>query len=185
MDQDTGKPAQERGNPPYSMTRSDTRRDVWLSSFGIVVAIFLIVGVGYAFMWTRSHMGPSEPRTDPSSVGTSGEQQPRTETPGGFDPAPDHSSTKDELKFRGGDTITDVGDVTNGSYSGRAVDLADVKVDGASGNTFWVKDGNDKVAVVASGDAPTVQAGQRVHIVGTIDGNGRDAHVRASRIDVK
>ena len=92
-------------------------------------------------------------------------------SPAGFDPDPDHGDTRDEMEFRGGDA--------------QRVNLRNVAVDRADGDTFWVKSGNDTISVVSAGGTPTVRAGQRVDITGTYEDAGGGRRIRASRIDIK
>lgn len=90
-------------NPPRSVVGPRARNRWFLSSFGLVVAIFALVAVVFAIVALRdsSGDGPAEP------VGTSGtgqmEETGRTEdTPGGFDPASTPDDTEDEIERRGG-----------------------------------------------------------------------------------
>ena len=69
--------------------------------------------------------------------------------------------------------------------AGRAIELENVLVERADGDTFQVRDGNDTATVVTSGGMPTVRAGQRVDVTGTVEQAGSDLRIRASRIDVK
>ena len=67
--------------------------------------------------------------------------------------------------------------------SGRRVDVNDVQVDSVQGNTFWVRDGNDRVEVIAPEGSSIPAQGTRVRVVGTAEGaGGRRARIRASTI---
>lgn len=90
-------------NPPNAVAGPGARREAFWSSFGTLIAVFAIVVGVFVFMLTR-HRGPDPraPLTNPAAVGTSGEQQTRVDSPGGFNPTPHPDSTKDELKQRGG-----------------------------------------------------------------------------------
>ena len=68
---------------------------------------------------------------------------------------------------------------------GRTLELRNVEVERAEGNTFWVRDGDDRASVITSGGMPTVRAGQRVDVTGTIESGGDDVRIRATRVDVK
>jgi len=158
-------------NPPNSVVNSEVRRSATWSYVGGIAAVFVVVAAIFAyFAGTDTRIGPlgHEDSQDATEVGTSGEHQPREGTPGGFDPTPSFSGTKSELEYRGGDA--------------KSVDLDNVTVERAEGDTFWVRDGSKSVAVVTSGGMPTVKAGQKIDLTGTVLSDGR---VRASRIDVK
>ena len=85
-------------NPPNSMVRPRARRGWLASSLGTLLVVFLIFAAVFTWVFVRHQLGKDAP--DPQAVGTSG-QRPHEKSPGGFDPAPDHSRTRDELKFRG------------------------------------------------------------------------------------
>ena len=88
-------------NPPNSMLRTRARRGWLASSLGTLIAVFLIVASVFAWVFVRRELGQDAPISpDPQAVGTSG-QLLHEKSPGGFDPAPDHRRTRDELKFRG------------------------------------------------------------------------------------
>ena len=172
-------------NPPQSMVRPK-RRTVWLaSSLGTLAAIFLVVAAAFLIMTARRALQPGPQVTpDPTAVGTSGERQPREDTPGGFNPTPPPGNTAAELKFKGEDLVNRLQDVGS-QPAGQRVELRDVKVERADGDVFWVRDGDATVAVVSAGGAPTVKAGQSVNVSGTIERNGSAARIRASRIEVR
>ena len=88
-------------NPPNSMLRPRARKGWLASSLGTLIAVFLIVASVFAWVYTRRELGKDAPRSpDPQTVGTSG-QRLHEASPGGSDPGPDYSRTRDELKFRG------------------------------------------------------------------------------------
>jgi hypothetical protein len=157
-------------NPPNSVVRPAGRAAL-VTYLGGIVVLFLLFGAAFAY-WTVTdkRIAPRDgdlPR-DPSAIGTSGERTPREGTPGGFDPAPSFDRTRDELEYRGS--------------TERRVEFDDVQVERTDGDTFWVRNGDTSVAVVAPGGMPTVRAGQRVDLTGTVEASGR---IRANRIDVK
>ena len=161
-------------NPPNAMVNREARKSWLASSVGVVAILCLIFAAGFAWILVQRELGKG--RVDSSigeAEGTSGEHQAREDTPGGFDPAPRPSSTRDELEYRG--------DLSTGSR----VNLTDVTVDRAEGETFWIRRGNETIAVVVPGGTPTVRAGQRVNISGTMEGSGDSKRIRASRIDVR
>ena len=181
-------------NPPNSMLSRGTRRAALGSYLGPVVVLFLIVGLGLLY-W--SHRGPSEPDRDLArvGVGTTGENGP-----GAFDPAPHPGSTRAELERRGGvddptqgpmpalrdeTPITDVGDLAKDAsfVTGRRVDVKDVEVDSVQGNSFWVRDGGDRVEVIAPAGSSAPSKGAHVHVIGTVEGTGGERpRIRASSI---
>jgi hypothetical protein len=180
-------------NPPNAVVNPHARRTAVWTYLGIIVGFFVVVGAALLF-WVGTGAGPigDDNRFDPSAVGTSGERMPREDTPGGFDPTPDHGDTESELEFRGAGESPqgpmpalrapgESGDTT----TGRAIELRDVEVERVEGTTFWIRDGNSRASVVTGGGMPTVRAGQRVDVNGTIEAGGDEARIRATRIDVK
>jgi hypothetical protein len=81
--------------------------------------------------------------------------------------------------------LSELDDASPRALTGRRIELADVEVERTEGSTFQVRDGGARVTVVAAGSTPTVQAGQRVDVVGTLEAAGNGVQIRASRIDVK
>jgi hypothetical protein len=92
--------------------------------------------------------------------------------PGGGDPQGRFSSTEDELKYRGApgagaDTLTSVAD-TRAADASRRVMLERVTVDSVNGSTTWIKDGDDRIAVVTD-SAPGVKSGDEASVSGTTE----------------
>jgi uncharacterized protein YdeI (BOF family) len=184
-------------NPPNSMV-NPTARTGWLaSSFGVLALVFLIVGAVFAWVFVQRELGSGGRTPDSQTIGTSGAQNVREDTPGGFDPAPDPDSTRDELEFRGipdkadgatagpdGNEVTDANAVKNAAPGSR-VRLMNVAVDRADGDTFWIRAADATLMVIAPGGTPTVRGGQQVNVTGTIEAAGNTKRIRASRIDVK
>lgn len=174
-------------NPPSSMVRPAARRRWFASSFGTVALIVAVIGA--AFLWVvveRSLGGGPLHRSDPRAIGTVGTQDERLHderSPGGFNPTPRPGSTEEELRFRGSNetTIAKLHDATAGSH----VALSDVQVAQAGGGTFTIRDGDATATVVVPGGTPTVRAGQRVNVSGTLEATGATPRIRASRIDVR
>ena len=184
-------------NPPNSMIRPEARTSWLASSLGTLMVIFLIIAAVFTWVAVQRSLGKGdEISPDPGAIGTSGERQPREGTPGGFNPTPRPRSTKDELESRGAgepargpmpgltaQELTTISDVRIAA-AGQRVVLEDMRVDRADGDTFWIRDGDDAVAVVAPGGTPTVKAGQKVNVAGTVERIGSSMRIRASRIDV-
>jgi uncharacterized protein YdeI (BOF family) len=183
-------------NPPNSMVNPEARTGWLASSVGLLAIVFLIVGAVFTWVFVQRELGEGGRTPDSQTVGTSGAQNVRENAPGGFDPAPDPDSTRDELEFRGaGDPpqgpmpglnadITEASDVGTAAVGSR-VRLRNVVVDRADGDTFWIRSGSSTLMVVAPGGTPTVRAGQQVTVAGTIEATGETKRIRASRIDVK
>ena len=88
-------------NPPNSMLRPRARWGWLASSLGTLLVAFFIVAAVFAWVFVQRELGKdARIFPDPQAVGTSGLQL-HEPSPGGFDPAPGHSRTRDELKFRG------------------------------------------------------------------------------------
>ena len=185
-------------NPPNSVLNPEVRRTAVWTYLGIIAAVFVLAG-GALLYWMAADPEGRPSGSEPSAIGTSGEQMPREDTPGGFDPQPGFDETTDELEHRGGGadslgTTPGVGDPVSdlsvfgdesASLAGRRAELDDVEVERSEGGTFVVHEGGDRVTVVAPGNSPTVRAGQRVNIVGVVEQDGGQTRIRASRIDVR
>ena len=174
-------------NPPNSMVRPSARRGWLASSLGTVILIFAVVAAVFPWVAVQRSLG-SGPlhRSDPQTIGTAGTQDERIRaerTPGGFNPTPRPDSTDEELKFRGSNETTI--DSLKDASAGSRVSLSDVKVERADGDTFSISDGDASATVVVPGGMPTVRAGQRVNVSGTIEAAGSSPRIRASRIDVR
>ena len=154
-------------NPPNSVTRPAVRRAAVTTYLGGIIVVFLLAAGAFVYFTVIDKPGGTGNAGDPTAVGTSGERMPREGTPGGFDPAPGFKNTGDELEYRGG--------------ARQQIQLDDVQVERADGDMFWVRNGDRSMAVVAPGGMPTVKAGQRIDVTGTMQPDGR---LRASRIDV-
>ena len=196
---------EEPQNPPNSVVQPGAGRMAVATYVGGIALFFVIAAAAFLF-WSasgaRTAPGGSA-QTDPSAVGTSGERMAREDTPGGFDPAGRPDDTQDEIAFKGGGeppqgpnpglsttaAITELDDLSGDSartMTGRRVKLENVEVEKADGPAFWLRDGDTSVAVQAAGGSPTVKAGQRVNVEGTVEAAGKDTvRIRASRIDVK
>lgn len=186
-------------NPPNSVLRPVVRRTAVWTYLGLLVVFFLIVGAAFLFRTVAGPRVDSDERTDASAVGTSGDRQSNDGTPGGFDPAPRSNSTAGEIEYRGGtlsqparaagsSAITSLRTLHEQSpqgLAGRRVELDNVEVEKADGASFSVRQGDDRINVVTAGAAPTVQAGQRVDLSGTLEAIGTSVRIRATRIEVK
>jgi uncharacterized protein YdeI (BOF family) len=182
-------------NPPTAVTRPAVRRTAVWVFLGGITAVFLLVAAAFVY---RSAMGPVPPADevgDPSAVGTVGE-----ETAGGGDPARDRDDPQDELEFRGAGEppqgpmpglaapLTRVGAVLDASprtVTGRRVEIENVIVERAEGTMFWIRDGDNRIAVIVPGDTATVRPGQRINLHGTVEADDRGVRIRATRVDVR
>jgi hypothetical protein len=182
-------------NPPNSVLQPQVRTAAVSSFVGGIVVFFLIVAAALVY-WTASHrriaQDPGD-RTPPGAtagdeVGTVGET-----TAGGQDPAPRPGSTRDELEYRGGNSpdaarpLTEVGMILRDKPQttiGRRVDFYDVDVASVNAGSFWVHDGNGKVEVIMPQGAPSVRAGESVHVSGMVESDGGGGvRIRAARVD--
>jgi uncharacterized protein YdeI (BOF family) len=170
-------------NPPNAVVNEPVRRTAVWTYLGIIVAFFLIVGAAFLF-WAGDgrELRPDDERLEPNAVGTSGDR-----TPGGFDPAPRHDDTADELEFRGGagaalDSLDEL--ESSRTLNGRRVELDNVEVERVNGTTFTVRDGNHRATVVTAA-GPTVRSGQRVNVAGIVEQDGNTMRIRANRIEVR
>ena len=180
-------------NPPSAVLRPAARRTAVWTYLGILVLFFLVIGGALVFFAGTGRTLAGDDRTDPSAVGTSGNPTPRDGTPGGFNPTPRPDDTRSELEFRGAGAqpqgpmpgLRGLRDESPDKVHGRRIELDDVVVERTDGNMFWVRDGDERAAVMTAGGMPTVHAGQRVDVSGTIERDGNDVRIRATRIDVK
>jgi uncharacterized protein YdeI (BOF family) len=177
----------EPQNPPNSIVRPRARRRWLASSLGTVVLIVAVIAAVFTWVMVQRSLGGGPlHRSDPRAIGTAGTRDGRIHdenSPGGFNPVPRPDSTADELRFRGSNqtTIAKLEDATTGSQ----VNLSDVRVERASGDTFTIRDGDDTATVVVPGGMPTVRDGQRINVSGTLEMTGATPRIRASRIDVR
>ena len=174
-------------NPPNSMVRPSARRGWLASSLGTVVLICVVIAAVFTWVMVQRSLG-SGPlhRSDPKAIGTAGTQDGRIRdenSPGGFNPTPRPDSTADELELRGSNPTT-IAKLSEAS-TGPRVNLSDVRVESAAADMFTVRDGDATATVVVPGGTPTVRAGQRVNVSGTIETAGDKPRIRASRIDVR
>ena len=174
-------------NPPNSMISKGTRRAAVWSYFAPIVVLFVIVGVALVYWVARptQHADrPEQPRRDPATVGTFGSDE------GGFDPATKPGSVRAEVRRRGADLapVTSLADLhhVNGVYADRPVDLKDVKVESADGNRFWVREGNDRLQVLAADGAAAVKPNTKVDVAGRVERNADGTlYIRASRVQTR
>lgn len=180
-------------NPPEAVVNRDVRKAAVRTFVGIIAGFFAVVGVALLF-WVVTGAGPldEEQGFDPSAVGTSGDRQPREDTPGGFNPTPRPDSTEAELEFRGaGEPATGPTPPLSGlndsrdAAVGTTIELRNVQVERAEGNTLLIRDGDRRFSVMTAGDMPTVRAGQRIDVTGTIEAGANETRIRASRIEVR
>jgi hypothetical protein len=170
-------------NPPNAVTNRNTRRAAVWSYFAPIVILFVVIGLGLIYWSSRPGHQPkaAEPRPE---VGTFGSGE------GGFDPATKPRTVRSEINRRGEDLapLTGISDLWHGKgvQAGRQVDMQDVTVESAKDDTFWVREGNERILVLASNGAAAVKAGARVNVAGTVERDDAGTFViRANRVDVK
>ncbi len=179
-------------NPPRSVANQAVRRTALRTYLGPIVALFVIVGLALLYWDTRPPASDREAnqvaRDDANVAGTAGERNPDKDSPGGFDPQPTPDSTRDEIERRGGHVVSELGALLDDKASadaGRRVEITGVDVERVeSATTFWVKDGNARVQVIAPAAGPTVRQGQQVDITGVAERSGDTLRIRASRVVV-
>lgn len=202
----------KRTNPPGAIVSRSTRNLVFWSYLGPIIVLFVVIGAGFAYwVWhNASAANPGNQRT--YAVGTTGVEGDYGYTydykpgsgPGGYDPqnvVGSPSGTNNELHRRGADgwsqgpnrplfpdqplTRLDAVLQAPAQVAGRPVDIHNVTVDSASGSTFWVRDDDMKVEVIAPQGSAALKPGMRVHILGTVEaGDHGRSRIRASRVDV-
>jgi hypothetical protein len=184
-------------NPPNSVVNRDVRRTALRTYVGPIIALFLIVGLVLLYWASRPPAADREAnqieRDDPNVEGTAGERNPGGATPsgvdtqaGGHEPQRTPESTREEIEHRGGDAVTELGELLDEGARGelgRRVEIADVDVERVDSPTsFWVADGNARVQVVASQGGLAVRQGQQVHITGVAERSGNSIRIRASKV---
>ena len=177
-------------NPPHSLLRPQARSAALWSYLGPVVAFFAVAGIAL-FYWASR--GPSNDRTvdDDQAIGTVGRQ-----LPGGFDPQPEFSSAREEIEHRGGTAestappastaaVTTISSVlTTDPNMPQRVRLEDVTVDRVDGGTFWVKQGESRIAVVGPRDGRSPAQGDEVTVHGMTERDDSGAiRIRADRFE--
>jgi hypothetical protein len=179
-------------NPPNSVVNRGVRRTALRTYLLPIVALFLVVGLALIYWASRppvTERAANLPeRDDPNVAGTAGERNPDDNSPGGHEPQRTPESTADELEHRGGQTLTELGALLEENAHGevgRRVEIQDVDVDQVeSATSFWVKDGNARVHVIAPSAAIQVRAGQQVNLTGVAERSGDVLRIRASKVSV-
>ena len=192
------RPPDDPRYPPQSVLRPAVRRSALFSSVGLLAVLAILIGAGMLY-WMFREKGRVDPTT-PQAVGTVGTAPGGVgRTEGGFDPQKRPDNAREELERRGasgqspgtmpalrtGSVVTEIADVIRqspASMSGQRVDLRDVEVESGTAQSFWIRDGNAKVAVMAGGET-RVTPGRKVDVKGVTeaDGNG-GVRVRAERV---
>jgi hypothetical protein len=187
-------------NPPNSLLRRDTRQRALMSYLGPVILLFVVAGIALIYWANRGPAAPDRDDREQDAVGTVGGGSKE----GGFNPAPEFGTTRDELKFRGentsgateheaggrqaassaGGTLTSVASVANSHDAGARVEIHAAQVASINGNTVWIRDGDTRIAVVTADGAANVKPGGLVNVWGETEVDaGEGARVRASRIE--
>lgn len=174
-------------NPPNSVANPRVRRMALRAYLGPLVVFFVVVGIALLYWATRPgqpQVTASDAETDiPRAQGTGGDT-----TPGGHQPQPVPDSTRDEIEQRTGQVVTELGELLDEKARaeiGRRVEIDDVDVEQVETPTsFWVRDGNARVQVIAPTSDTTVRAGQQVNIAGVAERSGDTLRIRASKVTV-
>jgi hypothetical protein len=171
-------------NPPEAVLSKPARRAAVWSYFVPIVVLFAVIGVALVY-WASRAPHSEATGTDRSEIGTVGRED------GGFDPKPRPNSPRDEIAFRGGDlapitSIAALADVSASTTAGRRVEFDEVKVDSASGNVLWVRDGDRRYAIVAPEGGSPVKAGATISVRGRVEPDEQGApRIVADQIQVK
>jgi hypothetical protein len=179
-------------NPPNSVVNRDVRRTALRTYLLPIVALFVVVGLALLYWASRppvTERAANQPdREDANVAGTAGERNPDENSPGGYEPQRTPGSTAEELEHRGGAVVTELGallDERANADAGRRVEIGDVDVDQVESPTsFWVKDGNARVQVIAPRSDIDVRPGQQVDITGVAERSGNALRIRASKIAI-
>jgi hypothetical protein len=178
-------------NPPQSLLRREVRRFALMSYLGPLVVLVVVVGIALIYWANRSQAPPQDVQDkEIESTGTSGFQ------PDGGGARPKFDTTADELKFKGSSlnagaaqsgravTLTEIDRVAAAKTGGQRVSLPLVEVSDVENGSFWIHDGNNRVAVIAP-DRVQVKDGQHVSVDGIteVDPSG-GVRVRASHVEV-
>jgi hypothetical protein len=171
-------------NPPNSVLSKGARRATVLSYFVPVVVLFVVVGIALVY-WSNQPEHSQTPDRDRSEIGTVGR------TDGGSQPEARPDNARSEIQYRGGDLapitkVDQLKDVDARTMNGRRVSIDEAEVDSVSGNMLWVRDGDEKFAVIAPAGSPSVRPGTKVSITGHVvaDSSGA-AQIRADRVQEK
>jgi hypothetical protein len=189
-------------NPPNSVINPRARGAALRSYLLPLVAFFIVAGLGLLYWANRGPVTADDPaEVGTSGQGTVGERGNADDTPGGFDPAGRRDSTNEEIEFRGGSqdsrgpmpgltTDAPLGDLRamlaadSRNVLGRRIDVQDVEVvEARDAGSFWVRDGDSRVAVSAPEGSPAVRAGAKVDVSGVVEPDGQGGvRIRASRV---
>jgi hypothetical protein len=179
-------------NPPQSVANPDVRRTALRTYLLPIVGLFLVVGLVLLYWASRppaTERAANQPdREDAHVAGTAGERNPDENSPGGSEPQRTPDSTADEIEHRTGHAVTELGALLEENAHGelgRRVEIQDVDVDQVDSPTsFWVKDGNARVHVIAPSAGIQIRPGQQVNLTGVAERNGEVLRIRASKVSV-
>jgi hypothetical protein len=177
-------------NPPQSVANRDVRRTALRTYLLPIVGLFLVIGLALLYWASRppvSERAANQPsREDPNVAGTAGERNPDDNSPGGHEPQRTPDSTADEIQHRGGHAVTELGALLEENAHGeigRRVEIQDVDVEQVDSPTsFWVRDGNARVQVIAPSAGAQVRQGQQVNLTGVAERSGNVLRIRASKV---
>jgi hypothetical protein len=185
------RPPDDPRHPPQSVLRPEVRRSAVVTYVGGITVLFALIGLGMLY-WATRDKDRTDPTT-PQAVATVGSAAGgHRDSPGGFDPQPRPDNTRDEIEQRrDGDSqgaLANVGDLlaaAPGTIAGRPVDVRDVEVESGDDRTFWIRDGDSKVAVVAPAGTDQISPGRRVDVRGMVEQDERGGvRIRARRVDL-
>ena len=146
---------------------------------GLAAVLLIVLGVFAYRMMTRTP-GP-DLTADRSAI-------EQSHVPVDRDPHPKFRSTSAELRHKGAaeDAVTRLSDITHNqrAVSGQRVELKNVQVESANGNSFRIREGTDTMAVVGPAGTPALKGGQHVSLSGRVDATGGQVRINATRVDL-
>ena len=185
--------AQDENNSRAAGRQRTARLPEGLVVIVLTLLLLVVIGIFVYRMSTRPAL-PEVAAVEPSPV-----DRARERLPGGFDPQPTFRSTRDELEFRGArerpqgpmpglgtsEPVTRLSEITQDQRpaSGQRVELKDVEVDSANGQSFVIREGDDTMVVVAPAGSPRVRRGDRVSVSGRVETTGSESRINATRVE--
>ena len=100
LDPERRSETSDPANPPNSVLQPAARSSAVWTYVGGIAAVFLIVAAVFAYWSVTDRGGDSELDREPSTVGTAGSDNSAEESPGGFDPVPEHGIKPDAPPLR-------------------------------------------------------------------------------------
>ncbi len=146
---------------------------------GLAAALLIVLGVFAYRMMTRTP--GSDLTADRSAIEQSQVSVDR-------DPHPKFRSTSAELRHKGAgeDAVTRLSDLMQNkrAVSGQRVELKNVEVESANGDSFRIREGTDTMAVVGPAGTPALKGGQHVSLSGRVEATSDAVRINATRVEL-